>query len=173
MNTLDNIRKVYHNLNVTDPFRIFHGYSGKARESFNGDSHYDFQMCLILSGAQEILYSDYKTEVMPGQVWWTSCWEPHAVRPSRNYTIYLVVTLSLEALGNPDFCREVDWFRPFFLPPQLRPQPVERHTRKKVHDFGREIIRLEKEKPYGYHVLQWLKIHELIIFMISNASSRE
>jgi AraC-like DNA-binding protein len=116
----------------------------------------------------EVRYTDFKTSIGAGQMYWTSCWEPHASRPSKNLMTYVVATLSLESLGSFIPFDEINWLAPFFANPPERPKPEDRKQRKDILKLGREILKLQKYKPDGWKTLQWLKIHELIILSSQN-----
>jgi len=165
MNVLPEIKKVDLHLDAANPFMTFFGYAPEARPVFGGDSHYELQMCIVLVGEHEIMYPDHRMSAKSGQIWWTSCWEPHASRAVSKRIGYFVVSLSVEALGSVAPFQDVDWLAPFFLPPWERPQAESIELRKKVLTIGRALRMLEKKKPYGWKTLQWLKIHELIILM--------
>lgn len=165
MNDFAEIKKVFHNLDMANPFAVCGGYVRESTGRFSGDSHYDPQMIVILSGKQEVQYSDHHDVYEAGQIWWTSCWEPHANRVVGKYFTYVAITISLESIGFFDPFHEIDWLSPFFLPPAERPKTQDRKLRKGILLLGREILKLHKNKPYGYRTMQWLKIHEIILKM--------
>lgn len=163
MDLFKNINRVRHNLSAEHPFEVLHGYAPEKRTGFSADCHYDLQMCIVLSGEMEVRYPDFKTRIEAGQMYWTSCWEPHASRPSRNFMTYLVATISLESIGSLMPFDEINWLAPFFTNPPERPKPKDRKQRRNIIRLGREILKLQKHRPDGWKTLQWLKIHELII----------
>lgn len=162
------LKKVYHFLSAEKPFEVSCGFSPGARETYSGDSHYDLQICVVLSGQMEVRYNDFRTFVSAGQFWLTSCWEPHFSRPSKKRMSYLVITISPEFLGQPDMFHEINWLAPFFVLPRERPQSEAMAERLAVHRLGREIKKLWKAKPHGWKNLVWLKLHELMICVLSN-----
>ena len=171
MNVLPEIHKAYHHLDATNPFTTYFSHipdvPDSRSRSYYGDSHYDLQICIVMVGEHEVMYPDHKTSVKSGQLWLTSCWEPHATRiPSRRIMFY-VITISVEALGSAAPFQDVDWFAPFFMRASGRPQAESVEQRLKVLSFGRALRALEKKKPYGWKTSQWLKIHELIVYMAS------
>ena len=147
------------------PFFIYNGYERESSGRFVGDSHYDPQMIIVLSGRHEVRYSDYQDIYEAGQIWWTSCWEPHACRMLGKYITYVAITISLESLGFFDPFHEIDWLSPFFLPPADRPKTQDRKLRREILLIGREMVKLQRKKPCGYRTMQWLKIHEIILKM--------
>ena len=165
MYRLQKIEKVYHHLDVNFPVKLSHVYLPQKRSFFSGDIHYDLQMILILSGRQDVIYSEYENSFSAGQVWWTAPWEPHAGRVASDYFSMLVITIAPEFLGYLDPFQEIDWLVPFVLPPAQRPNPVSRELRLKVLLLARAIIKLERNNPYGWRTLQWFRIHEIIILM--------
>lgn len=165
MNDLPGVKKVFHNLDMTNPFAVCNGYCREKNEQFGGDSHFDPQMIIVLSGGQEVMYPDFQDTYEAGQIWWTSCWEPHASRRTKKYFSFIAVTISLEAIGFFDPFHEIDWLAPFFLPPAERPKPQDRKLRREILLLGREMLKLQRQKPSGYRTAQWLKIHEIILKM--------
>ena len=166
MHRLQNIEKVYHGLDINTPFQISHAYIPQKRDFYSGDIHYDLQMIITLSGREDVVFTEFESSYLAGQVWWTAPWEPHAGRIASNYFGVLAITISLEFLGNIEPFQEVDWLLPFVLPPAQRPTPQTRQQRLKLLLQAREILKLERHKPYGWRTLQWLKIHEMIIQLI-------
>lgn len=166
MNDLPGVKKVFHNLDMANPFAVCNGYCRDKTEQFGGDSHFDPQMIIVLSGRQEVMYPDFQDTYEAGQIWWTSCWEPHLSRRTKKYFSYIAVTISLEAIGFFDPFHEIDWLAPFFLPPHERPKPQDRKLRREVLLLGREMLKLERKSPLGYRTAQWLKIHEIILKML-------
>jgi AraC-like DNA-binding protein len=166
MDQLQNIEKVYHGLDVTNPFQISLAYIPHKRNFYSGDIHYDMQMIITLSGREDVAFSGFKASFLAGQIWWTSPWEPHAGRIASDHFGVMAITISPEFLGSIDPFQNVDWLLPFVLPPARRPTPRTRAERLSVLLKAREIIQLERHKPYGWRTLQWFKIHEIIIRMI-------
>lgn len=138
-----------------------------ATQKFHADTHYNFQIMVVLSGVQEVVYSEYRTTLAGGQLWWASCWEPHASRAARAHTDTVVITLSPELLGSASPFRDVNWLAPFFTPPADRPQARTRAARQKVLALARAILNLMQRQPPGWRTLQWLKIHELLVFLMA------
>ena len=162
------LKKVYHSLSAEKPYEVSHGFSPETREAYGGDSHYDLQICVVLSGQMEVRYNDFSTFVSAGQFWLTSCWEPHFSRVSRKRMGYIVITVSPEFLGAVDMFREMNWLAPFFVPPSQRPRAETVKERLAVHGIARSIKRVWKNKPYGWKNLIWLKLHELMILATEN-----
>jgi AraC-like DNA-binding protein len=163
MDKFTGIKKVFHHLDIDTPFSVVGGYLREGKGLFHGDSHYAPQMVIVLSGQQEVYYPDFHDTFEAGQVWWTSCWEPHVNRVTGNYFSYVAVTISLDAIGSLVPFHEIDWLMPFFLHPSERPKPTGRKLRCEILRLGREILRLDEHKPYGFQTMQWLKIHEIIL----------
>lgn len=161
------LKKVYHLLSAEKPYEVSCGFSPEERKTYGGDSHYDLQICIVLSGQMEVHYNNFKTHVSAGQFWLTSCWEPHFSRPSKKRMSYVVITVSPEFLGQPDMFHEINWLAPFFVVPRERPQAETVAERLGVHKVGRAVRRLWKTKPNGWKNMEWLKIHELMIFITS------
>ena len=115
----------------------------------------------------EVVFPEFRSALSSGQLWWASCWEPHAWRTSRANTDAAVITVLPELLGSASpFC-DVNWLAPFFAPPADRPQARTHAARQKVLMLTRAILTLMQRQPPGWRTLQWLKIHELLVFFIA------
>ncbi len=162
-NQLSHIKKVFHHLDMDQPFSVIGGQLNDCRNFVYGDSHYSPQLVIILSGQQEVYYPDYRDIYDAGQIWWTSCWEPHVHRITSDRLCYVAVTIALEAIGSFTPFQEIDWLQPFFLPPAKRPKTKDDDLRNEIIRLGNEILQLENNKPFAFQTLQWLKIHEVIL----------
>lgn len=165
MNTFGQIVKLKHNLDLQNPFRVVYHHSATSMPEAQADMHYELQMGIVLTGAMEVAYPDFKTRLAAGQVWWSFCWEPHACRPARANTGQLIITLLVEALGNIDPFAQFSWLAPFSLPPARRPQAATRNMRAKILMLGNQIRKINAERASARQTLLWLKIHELIIIL--------
>ena len=154
-----------HPLDASNPFMVARFFQHTPQKQFNADTHYNFQIIVVLSGVQEVVFSEFRTALYSGQLWWASCWEPHASRTARANTEVAVITLSPELLGSASPFRDINWLAPFFTPPADRPQANTRAARLTVLTLARAILDLMQRQPFGWRTLQWLKIHELIVFL--------
>jgi AraC-like DNA-binding protein len=153
--------RIRHRLDASNPF-IVERYLRSPHPQLLSDMHYDLQVIVVLSGAEEIVFSSYRTELRSGQICWTSCWEPHAIRTTRANTEMLVITFFPEELGSASPFSDVTWMAPFLTPPAERPQARSRAMRQWVRAAAIEILGMEQEHRAAWRTLQWLKIHELI-----------
>jgi AraC-like DNA-binding protein len=157
------VKKVWHSLDLERPFELWAGFCPKASQALSGDSHYSLQICVVLSGAHEVVYESHRMLAEQGQFWLTSCWEPHLSRAAADNTGYLVITIPPELLGAADIFHETDWLAPFFAPPGERPQAVAREKRDGVLSKALEIKDLYEKTAPGWRTLVWLKLHELVL----------
>lgn len=168
MYNFPDIHKVYHQLSDESPVMTAWYPSPHKHLTLDADAHYNLQMCMVLRGRDEAVYSDYRTRIGPGQLWWTACWEPHAFRILVKDTDLLVITLLPELVGSASPFRDVNWLAPFFAPPADRPQARTPAARQTVLTLARAILDLMQRQPPGWRTLQWLKIHELLVFLTTN-----
>lgn len=157
--------RINHQLDLKNPFAVNCKHFPQAISVVRADVHYDMQIGIILAGGMEVAYTDFKTCLSPGQVWWSSCWEPHACRVSCDDTVHLVISFIVDALGNVDSFGRFPWLLPFSLTPSRRPQAATKEMRKNILSLGRAIQKINEERPFAWKTLLWLKIHELIIVL--------
>jgi len=165
MYRLPTVTKARHPLDASNPAMVVHYFQRTPQRQFDADTHYNFQIIVVLRGVHEVVFSEFRAAIYSGQIWWASCWEPHACRTSRANTEMAVITLSPELLGSASPFRDVNWLAPFFTPPADRPQANTRAARQTVLTLTRAILDLTQRQPYGWRTLQWLKIHELLVFL--------
>lgn len=160
------VAKIQHKVDAANPF-IVERYSRDLHKQLYADMHYNFQIIIVLSGLEEMVYPTFRTVLASGQLCWTSCWEPHACRTTRPNTEMMALTLSPEQLGSASPLQDINWMAPFLAPPAVRPQAHSRAMRQCVHAAAAEIWHLEQRRSVGWRTLQWLKIHELIVHLIA------
>ena len=158
-------QKADHHLSARLPFRIFVYREVPKREAPLPDIHHDFHLGILLKGRNRVIYPEYSRENRPGEVWWTSCWEPHTGPVLENQSALLLITISPESLGNIDVFGELFWAAPFLAPPAQRPQPRGRTERETVLKFAVELEALNARAAEQGRLRTWLKIHELILFL--------
>ncbi len=169
METLAHAIRFDHHLDAANPFHVRCVEYPRPNPAFSADSHYDLQIGVVLRGREEIVYADQRLSAGPGQIWLTSCWEPHATRltqPSQR----IVLTISPEFIGHAAPFGEVDWLAPFFAPPAERPRVNAPVLRRQVIRIGDKICQTAKTNPPapGQRSLLWLQIHELLLLLIAN-----
>lgn len=169
MDTLTHAIRFDHHLDAARPFNVRCTQYRQPTPAFSADSHYDLQIGVVLRGCEEIAYANHRLSAGPGQVWLTSCWEPHATRltkPSKR----IVITISPEFIGHAAPFGEVDWLAPFFAPPAERPRVGSPALARPVIRIGEMIFQTARTKPpaRGQCSLLWLKIHELLLLLIAN-----
>ncbi len=155
-------------LSVRRPFALMYSTGLPKRPSPLPDIHYDFHLGILLEGKSRTVYSGFSQVNLPGNVWWTSYWEPHTGPILEDNTALLLITISPESLGNIDTFGEFSWQTPFLSPPQKRPQLKTADERQTVMDFASELINLKSAKPGHWRLSVWLKIHQLIMFLCRN-----
>src|SRR3989339_630387 len=109
MDSLADPAKYDHHLDAAKPFNVRCTQYQRPAVAFSADSHYDLQVGIVLRGCEEMAYMNHRLKAGPGQVWLTSCWEPHATRVIKPNSRRIVITISPEFIGHAAPFGEVDW----------------------------------------------------------------
>jgi len=165
MNIFSRAARISHKLDLENPFSVTCANLPKTISPVHPDMHYDLQIGIVLSGALEVSYPDFKTKLCPGQFWWSSCWEPHVCRVMDDDTTHLVISCIPDVLGNADPFGQFRWLSPFSPVPSHRPQATTQAAKKRALSMGRALRNIYEERPFGWRTLLWLKIHELILLL--------
>ena len=67
-------------LTPASPFDMVIEDARGPQTELKGDVHYCLQFSIVLAGAAEVMFGDWKKVFTRDQIWWTMCWEPHAFR---------------------------------------------------------------------------------------------
>ena len=164
MDAFQNIVKATHDhLSPANPYDILVQDIQKASGRYGGDMHYALQFGIVLEGQIDMRYRDFQRLCSPGQVWWASCWEPHASRVCEAPTKLIVVNVRMEDLCAFRALDDFSWLTPFMVRPELRPYGEQESTRQTVLNIGWRLREVATQPSFGAKTMGWLKIHELIL----------
>ena len=136
-----------------------------------GDVHQDPQLFIILSGEAEF-YLDRKIfKGLPGEIFISDFWEPHAFRTGNGSLAFLVVTLSIFSLGTASPFSDFEWLLFLRQPIGERKITFEGKEKREILHLARKIIDLTEKRPAGYQSMQWLLIHEIMFLINSHYTS--
>lgn len=129
------------------------------------DMHLALQICTVLAGVVEIRcpFRNFSRTMTAGDMFFSSCWEAHATYIHRDFSVLLTAIISIDTFGEISNFNELDFLAPFLVEPNSRPAIKTRSERLDIIRLGRQIASLNRNRPFGYKTLQWLKIHELMI----------
>ena len=105
------------------PFNIDCMFAPQPSDKYSGDVHYALQLCIVLTGAVEVVYNDYSRICRRGECFWTMCWEPHACRALERRSFLVAINLEMNSLGSVDPFGTCHWLLPFTVPPEQRYVP--------------------------------------------------
>ena len=165
MITFEKYVKADYHLTATLPFAIEVQRDITFRAPPIPDVHYDLHLGILTKGRFRIIYNDFTCDLAPGEVWWTSCWEPHTGLPLEDGSELTLVTVSPEHLGNLDIFRGASWLTSFLAPIGTRPQAHTKRDRQTVLKFAAELEALSATTGDDRRLLCWMKIHEMILFL--------
>jgi AraC-like DNA-binding protein len=166
MNTLNTPTEYDYRLTPENPFFVYHVIAPPTFSMKTADIHYSLHLGILLKGCFEVIYSDCREIKNAGDVWFCGSWEPHVARRIGFETEMVLITILPEKLGGPGFPGEVNWMLPFVVPVSDRPQVTDDTMRSKVLCLAREISETAEQKDPGWHILCWLKLHELLLLLI-------
>ena len=150
-------------LTPASPFDMIVEDSRGPQSELKGDVHYCLQFSIVLAGAAEVVFGDWKKVFHRGQVWWTMCWEPHAFRILTGRCIILSININVDNVGNVGPCSRVDWLAPFTVPPANRYCPETPAERRRMHYNARRLYYLNKLRPVNWKTHCWLLIHQMLL----------
>ena len=154
-------KKVFHTFDMVDPFVLCEGRE-QGPSNPPGDMHFAPQILLVLSGALEMHYGNFKVTCRAGEFCLTGPWEPHRARILPGSCRYLVVDLDMALIGSVAPFQDVDWIYPFLSPQKEHPYFSSRKERAAVLHAARRMLWAQKKKIQGYRSYQWLEIHRLL-----------
>ena len=155
------------------PFDVVWEYKRHPMKYFQADIHYALQISLVLYGEVEMIFDDCRKKYRAGDIFFTTCWEPHAYRLSTEKTFLMSINLNIETLGQCAPFSNCDFMLPFATSAACRVSPQTPEDRKYVWDCGRKIFHLFSKKPKNYHYRAWMLIHELLLHNIDLMSEGE
>ena len=154
-------QKVYHSFDMVNPF-ILKVYNEKGPYNPPGDMHFSPQILLVLSGAMEMHFNNFKVLLHSGEFCLTGPWEPHRAILLPGECRYLVITLDLALIGAISTFHDVDWIYLFLIPPEEHPRFSSRKERAIILRAARYLLWIQKQNYSGYRSYQWLEIHRLL-----------
>ena len=150
-------------LTPASPFdMVIEDARGPQTES-KGDVHYCLQFSIVLAGAAEVMFGDWKKVFTRDQIWWTMCWEPHAFRILTPRCIILSVNLNVDNVGNVGPCSRADWLAPFTVPPSQRYCPSTPSEHNRMRQLSRRLYYYYRVRPANWKTHCWLLIHQLLL----------
>lgn len=157
-------------LSADAPLLIYVSHHRARRDTLTGDAHEALQMCLPLAGEVEFVcpFDNYSRRKQIGEVFMSSCWEEHSVRPTHAYSVLLTMTFSLETLAALPTFSELKWVSPFLVDMASRPSPTTRAERLEIARLGRRIVQLERRRPFAFRSAQWLLVQEILMTLTRN-----
>jgi AraC-like DNA-binding protein len=157
------IRATHDHLSPANPYDILVQEMPQASPRYGGDMHYALQFGIVMAGRIHMRYRDFEREFRSGQVWWSSCWEPHASRTCDAPAAQIVVNVRMEELCAVRALDGFSWLTPFMVRPHLRPYGEQESTRQTVLRIGATLREVATRPRFGARTLGWLKLHELIL----------
>ena len=160
-----------HHLSLDNPFRVQRYFSRATKGPAIPDMHYALHIGILKRGKLTNCIDGRKRDISPGQLWFTGTWEPHYTVEVKEDAEIVLCTILMEGLGIAAPFYNMNWHLPFIVRPESRPQAENRESKKTVLSIAKEILRsldsgLDENQT---KCVQWLKIHELLIFIISNS----
>jgi len=157
-------------LTPQNPFLIALNSPDKIQPAFLGDIHFALQICFVLEGEFEVLYpysENFSRRLSRGQFFMSSVWEAHAVREVTHPSKMIAISFSIENIGISGIeDSDINWLKPFALPPSQRPYGDSAISQKTILEYARNIIDLKETKPFAHKTKIWLKILELLMYIV-------
>lgn len=154
-------KKVFHTFDMVNPF-LLEEYKEYGPSEPPGDMHFSPQILMVLSGAMEMHYGNFKVICHSGEFCLTGPWEPHRARILPGLCHYIVITLDIALIGAVSLFHDVDWAYPFLIPKKEQPRFSSRRERAVILRATRYLLRVQKQNNPGFRSYQWLEIHRLI-----------
>jgi len=158
-------RSFDHRLSLREPLRLSrYRYAAERAVQSVPDTHYALHLGIALRGSMRVWLPGSERTVEAGDVWLTSCWEPHVGVPAGDTEVVLCTVL-LEALGSLDPFGRTPWESPFLVAPEQRPQ-VPASRRRPVLVLARQLVRLADGADDSGGVAAWLTFHQLLLLLV-------
>ncbi|MFA6816681.1 MAG: helix-turn-helix transcriptional regulator [Lentisphaeria bacterium] len=135
---------------------------------FPPDIHYALHFGILLDGCLEIVYTNSHKILHFGNIWFTGPWEAHTSRVISPEVEMLVFTVSPEQLGNIGILNQIEWLLPFVAQNSLRPVINDDDGKMKILTLAKEVITSIDEKDPSNQTFSWLKLHEILLYIINN-----
>ncbi len=157
------IRQQHPDIGPQQPFSLASEYRHGKDEVFHGDMHYALQFCIVIHGSMEVMFEGFQREFLPGDVWWTMFWEPHAFRFTGTRNFALAVNVDINCLGDCDPFGSGDSLLPFVASPEQRYCPGSKKEREWFRENGRKLFHQWTGRPANWKLYSWFGIHEMIL----------
>ncbi len=165
MDLYRNSRAYDHHLSLREPLRLHHyRYDGASPALSLPDTHYALHLGIGLCGALRVSLPGHERLVEPGDIWLTSCWEPHWGEP-RGPTEVVLCTVLLEALGSLDPFGRTPWESPFLAVPEERPRLSE-SWRSRMRPLAAALADLADSGDASGGVAAWLSFHQALLLVL-------
>ncbi|MEI6423615.1 MAG: hypothetical protein WCP55_15460, partial [Lentisphaerota bacterium] len=160
-----------HQLSLDNPFRVQRLFCKASREPVIPDMHYALHIGILKCGKLTSCIGASARDILPGQLWFIGAWEPHYAVEIQEDAEIVLCTILMEGLGIATPFYNINWHLPFIVPPESRPQAEDPESMETVLNIAKEILRsLDSGLDENQRkCVQWLKIHELLLFIISNS----
>lgn len=165
MDLFQDSRSFDHRLSLREPLRLScYRYAAGRPPQPVPDMHYALHLGVVLRGAMRVCLPGHEAAVEAGDVWLTSCWEPHVGIPAADTEVVLCTVL-LETLGSLDPFGRTAWESPFLVVPEQRPR-VSAAGRAPVLELARQLASLADGGDASGGVGGWLTFHQLLLVLI-------
>lgn len=169
MKTIPDTIKYDFHLPMDNPFLVKCTRSSGKRFITAPDMHYPLHFGVVLAGSLEIIYDNYRATLNTGDICFTAQWEPHAIARTELPNELLMVSILPEKLGDIGFAKLENWLLPFIVSVPERPQTIAESMRSKVIHLAGEIKEAANRNDQHGDILCWLKLHELLLYIIENS----
>ncbi len=143
------------------PLDVFEGIFNAGEKGARPHIHGALELGVVISGAITLEYARFNAELRPGQLWWSGCWEPHAMLPLKRRAVVAGFLLRPEFIMSDPF-GEIDWLAPFLVVPARRPQLTEQRDRQAAVAIARDALLAARQRPRGWRTTAWVELHRLV-----------
>lgn len=156
-----------HDVRDSTPIRIKHDL-WNVRGPGLRDMHYEVELGVVLTGEMRREHDGWRSTFKPGSLWLGGIWEPHSaevVCAPLELVMFHVQPDMLAQLRFPE-APHISWLRPFTLPPDERPHPLEAGKDRWLW-FGEKMKALgAREESWQVKVQSRLLLLELLVEII-------
>ena len=154
-------------LSPSHPLEMLWDYHRGPETIFHGDVHYVLQVSIVRHGQVEIAYENHSRICGPGDIWWTTCWEPHAFRCLDRRNLIMTVNVNLDDLGEIGLVGSaVNWLAPFPAPPERRYQPRNEEERRHIQAWAVNVTHIYRRRQPNWLPRCWLEFHSLLLYIL-------
>ena len=153
------------------PIEVLWNYHCGPETLPHGDVHYVLQLSIVRHGRVEIAYENHTKICDAGNIWWTTCWEPHAYRCLDRRNLIMTINVNLDDLGEIGLVgSSVNWMAPFSVPPERRYQPQDDMERRHIQNWAERVTRIYRKHPPNWLTQCWLEFHNLLLHILHQMS---